>query len=84
MIFILFFLLVTYKRRMKSYSAKIGQSWERKLGYLRYFQKKQIKSNLLCVDRDKEGEQEVFKQREEATEVKPVKVRRYPTPKDLI
>lgn len=42
-IFILFFLLVTYKRRMKSYSAKIGQSWERKLGYLRYFQKKQIK-----------------------------------------
>ena len=39
---------------------------------------------LLCVDRDKEGEQEVFKQREEATEVKPVKVRRYPTPKDLI
>ena len=42
-IFILFILLVTYKRRMKSFSAKIVQSWERKLGYLRYFQKKQIK-----------------------------------------
>jgi len=36
------------------------------------------------VDRDKEGEQEGFKQREEATEVKLVKVRRYPTPKNLI